>query len=300
MMSNVPMGKLTTKPAPFAPIRRAGVLLLLTAAATAVMVVLRVAGDTDQATLIESLRAIAEDRGLFGAGGAARFVSGVTLLAAALALSRMGTSVGGLGCFVPVVHVRRHPASSRRCRGRVRCCWRRTICPTRALPFRHGWKLQQPCAGLLARLGSRSPESLLSSAPCTSWRVGGNLRKAAVASAVIGLGMQLMGRLGDDHAPHRGSRVLHLADCRRSDANHVARRKAGGWPAVRREGWQSEPLLEGGKKVRSAPCFSIASTSSPRSLTRICRVRCSSVISRLESGNAMETGFPTSGLGRNR
>ena len=56
----------------------------------------------------------------------------------------------------------------------------------------------------------------------------------------------------------------------------------------------------GGKKVRSAPWFSIASTSSPRSLTLMLRVRCSSVISRLESGNAMETGFPTSGLGRYR
>ncbi|MYA62280.1 MAG: hypothetical protein F4X94_06875, partial [Dehalococcoidia bacterium] len=68
--------------------RIAGALLLLTALATAVAVIGRVAADADQATLAESLVSISEARGLYGLGGAARLISGVTLLAAAWYLSR--------------------------------------------------------------------------------------------------------------------------------------------------------------------------------------------------------------------
>ena len=247
------MGKLTTEPAPFAPIRKAGVFLLLTAAATAVMVVLRVAGDTDQATLIESLRAIAEDRGLFGAGGAARFVSGVTLLAAALALSRMGTSVGGLdasfllymfgasgiltavsgACCGAVGGV---PSARReRCRSGMGGSYSNP-----ALAYWQGW-----VRGLRSRSCRRRRVPVAGRWKSEEGRR--RIRRNRSGNAAH------MGRLGDDHAPHRGSRVLHLADCRRSDANHVARRKAGGWPAVRREGWQSEPLLEGREEGQVGP-----------------------------------------------
>ena len=67
-----------------------------------------------------------------------------------------------------------------------------------------------------------------------------------------------------------------------------------------KEGWAGSPsrYSMGSKKVRSAPWSSMASTSSPLSLTLMRRVRCSSEISRLGSGNAMETGLPTAGLGR--
>ena len=87
-MPDIPMGQTSIPHAPNGYARMAGVFLLLTAAATVVMVMLRVAGDTDQATLIESLRAVTEARGLYGIGGAARFISGLTLLAAAWSLSR--------------------------------------------------------------------------------------------------------------------------------------------------------------------------------------------------------------------
>ena len=63
--------------------RKAGALLLLTAAATVVSVMARLSADADQATLAESLAAIADSRWSYGVGGAARVVSGVTLLAAA-------------------------------------------------------------------------------------------------------------------------------------------------------------------------------------------------------------------------
>ncbi|MDE0227847.1 MAG: hypothetical protein OXJ62_03200, partial [Spirochaetaceae bacterium] len=62
---------------------RAGWLLLATAAATAVAVVGRVAAGADLPTLAESLAAVARRRGLYGAGGAARLVSGITLFAGA-------------------------------------------------------------------------------------------------------------------------------------------------------------------------------------------------------------------------
>lgn len=68
--------------------RMAGMLLLATAAVTVVMAAMRVLGDPDQPTLFESLQAIGDNRVIYGVGGAARFVSGVTLLAAGWYLSR--------------------------------------------------------------------------------------------------------------------------------------------------------------------------------------------------------------------
>lgn len=68
--------------------RLGGLLLLITAIATAVTVYGRVASGADQATLLESLSAVAESRGLYGLFGATRLVSGLTLLAAGWFLLR--------------------------------------------------------------------------------------------------------------------------------------------------------------------------------------------------------------------
>ena len=68
--------------------RAAGLLLLLTAAATLVSVVARLSADADEPTLAKSLAAIAQNKVLYGVGGAARFVSGLTLIGAAWFLSR--------------------------------------------------------------------------------------------------------------------------------------------------------------------------------------------------------------------
>ena len=76
------------RPPPNSATRGAGLLLLATAAATAVAVIARVAADADQPTLAESLAAISESSGLYGAGGLARLVSGGALVAAAWFLSR--------------------------------------------------------------------------------------------------------------------------------------------------------------------------------------------------------------------
>ena len=71
-----------------------GMLLILTAIATVVAVVGRVSADADQPTLAASLAAIAESRGLYGLGGAGRFVSGVTLIAVAWCLFRIPSHPG--------------------------------------------------------------------------------------------------------------------------------------------------------------------------------------------------------------
>ena len=69
-------------------VRRAGLLLLLTAAATVVMVFARVAADADHPELLESIRAIAANKAMYSASGAARLVSGLALIAGAWFLWR--------------------------------------------------------------------------------------------------------------------------------------------------------------------------------------------------------------------
>lgn len=68
--------------------RMAGLLLILTALAAIVAVVTRVSAGADQPTLAESLAAVADSRVLYGAGGAARLVSALTLLGAAWYLAK--------------------------------------------------------------------------------------------------------------------------------------------------------------------------------------------------------------------
>ena len=63
--------------------RLAGSLLLLTAAATAVMVFTRVAANTDQDTLLQSLRAVDDNLAVYSLSGIARLLSGVAFFAAA-------------------------------------------------------------------------------------------------------------------------------------------------------------------------------------------------------------------------
>lgn len=70
--------------------------MLLSAAATAAMVAARIASDTDQTTLAESLRAVEDSRALYGVAGFARFLSGAALLL------RRGAAAGRL---VPVADV---------------------------------------------------------------------------------------------------------------------------------------------------------------------------------------------------
>ncbi len=91
-------------PPPDSAARKAGMLLLLTAGASAVSVVSRLSANADYPTLAESLAAISESRGLYGMGGAGRFVSGLTLIGGAWLLSRTWIIRERLGTpLVPVL-----------------------------------------------------------------------------------------------------------------------------------------------------------------------------------------------------
>ena len=74
--------------------RNVGLSLILTAAATTVAVIGRVSADADHETLAASLGPIGESRGLYGLGGAGRFLSGVTLMVAGWFLFRVPRDAG--------------------------------------------------------------------------------------------------------------------------------------------------------------------------------------------------------------
>lgn len=132
--------------------RIAGVLLILTAVATVVSVFARVSADTDQATLAESLVAIAENRGLYGAVSAVfAAVSGIS----AVALAAMAPTVTDPALIVPNVATE-------------------TVDLVRRLAGKIGFAI----AGLALLV-----------AAWQQWKGGGKLRRLAPVSAIIGLAM---------------------------------------------------------------------------------------------------------------
>ena len=175
--------------------QRAGWLLLATAVATAVAVVGRVAAGADLPTLAESLAAIARRRGLYGAGGAARLVSGITLFAGAwhlwhtrfmrrragtltvpvlLAVSGVFTAVSGASA-VALARVAPTPAAAAEVAAQGGA--EAMVAELRGISGKLGFTL----AGL----------ALLANA-VRQWRIGGTLRRLAPATALVGAAMQLI------------------------------------------------------------------------------------------------------------
>ncbi|MYB45906.1 MAG: hypothetical protein F4X18_05810 [Acidimicrobiia bacterium] len=175
--------------------RVAGWLLVSTAAATAVMIVSRVAADADQPTLEGSLTAIASGGGEYALSGAARLVSGLTLLGAAWYLSRtwiirrrLATPlVPGLfalsAAFTAVsgtlAVALASMASQAVTLGAQSSAFARaeTISDLRLLTGKIGFAL----AGLALVVAARY-----------QWRVGGVLRYVAPVSAILGIAMQFI------------------------------------------------------------------------------------------------------------
>lgn len=190
-MRTPPPGQSPDKPA-----HRAGVLLLLTAAITGVMVVARVAADADQETLMETLRAIAANNALYGISGGARLLSGATLFAASWLLlqtwilkgqwasswvpylfcfSGVSTVVSGACAIGLAVYLPQVAAS---------------LLVSDAVP---------PLVALVAevrefvgKLGFASAGLAIVVAALYQWRVGGTLRVVAPASAILGVAMQFI------------------------------------------------------------------------------------------------------------
>ena len=201
-----------------------GALLLLTAAATAVMVFARVAADVDEPTMAESLRAIPESRALFSLSAVARLVSGVTLLAAGWYLLRARSSPGSWTdgarslLAVPVrglhggVRSGRHHLGRRSIHGRADCV--SGVGVPRPMDHGQGWVLTG-WAGARCWCPASMGNHWLTALPCR--RVGGPGRWNAV---------HLVGR-SDRRTPRRRHFVPDLAAGRRDDARQARRRLEG-------------------------------------------------------------------------
>ena len=175
--------------------RTAGILLLATAIATVVAVVGRVAAGADQDTFERSMAFIAMNSGLYGLGGAARLVSGVTLVVGAWFLwrtwiirERLGTPlvptlfiVSGLftivsgTCAVELALLAPDVSNST-----ILATPDRSLEPVAHLRWITG-KIGFTAAGLALIVAARY-----------QWMVGGTLRYIAPVSAIIGLAMQFI------------------------------------------------------------------------------------------------------------
>ena len=174
--------------------RTAGLLLLLTAVATAISVPARLLADADQPTLAESLWAIAINNTPYMIGGVARSVSGLALLGAAwflwrflhnrhpiaicisaiaLALSGLITAISGLCAVVLAASVPDvGPVAVL-----IREGWEESLRPWYDARWITG-KLGFTLAGL----------GLIALSPA-QWRIGGLLKISAVADVIIGIAM---------------------------------------------------------------------------------------------------------------
>ncbi len=175
--------------------RTAGGLLLLTALATVAAVVGRVAADADQSTLMESITAISNNKALYGAGGAARLVSGITLIVAAWFLcttwiirSRLGTPAVPLlfalsGLFTAASGVcavwlaASAPATAEAIDSFARLSAAEQVADIRWITGKIGFT----AAGLALLVAARY-----------QWKVGGMLRRISPVSALIGIAMQFI------------------------------------------------------------------------------------------------------------
>ncbi len=166
--------------------------MLLTAAATAVMVFARISANADQPTLLESLREIATNKAMYSASGIARAISGVTLIIGALFLLRTwiiregyGTRLvpyllsasGGFtivsGAYAVVLAADAPSATSS---GSVDA----------------STEIMATARWLTGKIGFAIAGLALLAAAQRQWKAGGAIRRLAAASAVVGILMQLI------------------------------------------------------------------------------------------------------------
>ena len=178
--------------------RRAGVLLLLTAMFTVVMVYARVVADADQPTLRQSLQAVSEYPLMYVTFGIARLLSGMLFLAAGwlllqtwiirerratpvvpylFAVSGTLTAASGACAILIAVHMALDPVSTAGdspMAALTVLSWMSSI----------GW--------IAGKAGFAAAGVALIVASPYQWRVGGTLRKIAPVSAVLGVAMQFI------------------------------------------------------------------------------------------------------------
>ncbi len=166
--------------------RRAGLLLIITAVATVVAVVGRVAAAADHPTLAKSLIAISDSSGLYAIGGAARFIAGVTLIAGAWFLLRTWIIRQRLGTpLVPLLFVASGLFTAVSGAGAVALAAfapdvgpaTETAAALRELTGKAGFAL----GGLALIVAARY-----------QWKVGATLKRIAPVTAIIGIALQLI------------------------------------------------------------------------------------------------------------
>ena len=178
--------------------RLGGGLLLLTAAATAVMVFTRVASDADQGTLLESLRTVDENRAVYSISGIARLLSGVAFFAAAWFLlqtwiirDRWATpwvpylfALSGICAVLSgacAILIAAYPAPEISYANGV---------ATGAVP--QVVELFSGLRWITGKIGFSAAGVALVVAARFQWQVGGTLKRIAPLSAVIGIAMQFI------------------------------------------------------------------------------------------------------------
>lgn len=153
------------------------------------MVIARVVADADQATLQESLRAIADNRAVYGLSGLARLLSGLTLLVAGRFLLRTQIIRGRWATpLVPYLFI-----LSGVCTAISGAC--AVLIAVYAAPTVAAATLIEVVSSLrwiTGKVGFAAAGLALIVAARYQWRVGGVLRRVAPVSAVIGVAMQFI------------------------------------------------------------------------------------------------------------
>lgn len=176
--------------APAAAARQAGALLLLAALALAVSVIGRVSAAADHATLGETLAAIADQRGAYGLGGGGRVLAGAALVAGAWCLLRTWIIRQRLGTpLVPYLL-----AAAGACLAVSGASAIALAVGAPAAPDTGGTAAEalDGVHGIAGKIGFVAAGLALLIAARYQWKVGGQLRRIAPASAVIGVAMQFI------------------------------------------------------------------------------------------------------------
>ena len=170
----------------------AGLFLLLTAAATIVMVYARVSADADQPTLLESLRAIEANKAMYSLSGIARSISGVTLIIGALFLLKTWVIREGYGTRL-VPYLLSGSGGFTLVSGASALILAADASGTAALGSVDGsTEAVATLRWLTGKIGFAAAGLALVAAAQRQWKAGGTLRRLAPASALIGMSMQFI------------------------------------------------------------------------------------------------------------
>ena len=180
--------------------KTAGALLLLTAVATVVSVMTRVASGADQPTLLESLAAIAANKELYSIGSIARLASGITLIAAAGCVLKIWADGGRWAApTVPAIMVASggFTAVSGLCAiglvfsaGAVNDAFLTGV--VGQSPVDRSTEVFAFLRWFTGKLGFAAAGLALMGAAGYHWRVGGKLKYFGIASVVVGVAMQFI------------------------------------------------------------------------------------------------------------